>query len=177
MQPISCFVAIWINSNHKLKSFEKHPRLDAEIVGQLGNANMVVLGMGRVGKGVYNYLKDECAAEVIGVEEDLKRCKDSNALGFDCVHGDATDRDFWERTGLINRDVIYVSLSNHRENLSVVTLARELGYKNTLAVSSQFEEEKTELEALGCISFNVYSNVGTGFAEHVTKTLHPDSKT
>lgn len=161
----------------KLESYEKHPRLAAEEIEQLGDANMVVLGMGRVGKGVYNYLKDKCDADVIGVEEELTRSRESTELGFNCVHGDATDRDFWERTGLADRDAIFVSLSNHRENLSVVLLARELGYQNTLAVASRYEEEKSELEALGCISFNVYANVGTGFAEHVMKTLrseHPE---
>jgi len=151
----------------RLNTYENKPRLPVEKIEQLGSANIVVLGMGRVGRGVYNYLQDNCDSEIIGVEEDLSRSRNARELSYNCVHGDASDRDFWERTSLHHRDVIFVNLGNHRENLSVVLLALELGYKGTLAVSAEYEDEKKELENLGCISFNVYSNIGTGFAEYV----------
>ena len=156
----------WFNT------YQKKTRLEEEEIELLGDASIVVLGMGRVGKGVYRYLIDEGMHNVIGVEENLNRIDDLREAGFRCVHGDASDRDFWERTGLTSRDLIFVSLSNHRENKSVVDLARLCGFKNNLAVSSYYEDEKQELEALGCISVNVYSNVGTGFAEHVLSRLN-----
>jgi len=127
--------------------------------------------MGRVGKGVYRHLIDEGMSNVVGVEENLSRVNGVREAGYRCVHGDASDRDFWERTTLADRDLIFVSLSNHRENKSVVDLARLQGFKNTLAGSSYYEDERAELEAMGCISFNVYSSVGTGFAEHVLNRL------
>ena len=151
----------------RLDAFEKEPRLAAEIIDQLGDARIVVLGMGRVGKGVFNTLNKAYPNAVIGVEEDTSRLQQLKENGFQCVHGDGTDRDFWERTGLVDREIVFVNLSNHRENLTVVTLARQLGYANTLAVPALFEDEKKELEELGCVSFNVYANVGSGFAEHV----------
>ena len=155
----------WFNT------YQKKTRLAEEEIELLGDADIVVLGMGRVGKGVYRYLVDEGMQNVIGVEENLNRIDELREAGFHCVHGDASDRDFWERTELTSRDLIFVSLSNHRENKSVVDLARLCGFENSLAVSSYYEDEKQELEALGCISVNVYSNVGTGFAEHVLNHL------
>lgn len=158
--------ADWFNSHQKGK------RLAEEEIESLGNADVVVLGMGRVGKGVYKHLINEGTSNVIGVEENLSRVSELQKSGYECIHGDASDRDFWERTDLADRALIFVSLSNHIENKSVVNLARLLGYENTLAVSAYFEDEKSELESMGCISFNVYSNVGNGFAEYVLGVLH-----
>ncbi len=177
---ISFFISTPVNSvAHKLyrthidwfNTYQKPTRLAEEEIELLGDANIVVLGMGRVGKGVYQHLINDGKSRVIGVEENLTRIGDLRDAGFNCVHGDASDRDFWERTGLASRDLIFVSLSNHRENKSVVDLAHLSGFKNTLAVSSYYEDEKLELEALGCISVNVYSKAGTGFAEHVLNRL------
>ena len=103
---------------------------------------------------------------MVGVEENLSRATERKLEGYNCIHGDASDRDFWEQSRLTTREMILVSLSNHRENVAVVTLARELGYRNVLAVTARFEDEKLELQKLGCISFNVYADVGKGFAEH-----------
>jgi len=189
---ISFFISTPVNSiAHKLyrthvdwfNSYQKPVRLAEEEIELLGDANIVILGMGRVGKGVYQHLIDhqtdhvaeDGMSKVIGVEENLARLDDLRDAGFHCVHGDASDRDFWERTGLASRDLIFVSLSNHRENKSVVDLARLSGFENTLAVSSYYEDEKSELEALGCISVNVYSKAGTGFAEHVLNRLKTHS--
>ncbi len=160
-----------------LNLYERSPRLQEEEIERLGDASIVVLGMGRVGSGAYEYLSKQHPGKVIGVEEDITRTEELRDLGFKCVHGDASDRDFWERTGLAQRDLILVSLSNHRENLSVVALARQLGHNSTLAVTARFEDEKSQLEKLGCVSFNVYANVGKGFAEHVLSSSQALSET
>ncbi len=161
----------------RLDAYEKSPRLTEETIDQLGDASIVVLGMGRVGKGVYNTLNEARPGSVVGVEEDTSRLQQLRENGFHCVHGDATDRDFWERTVLADRGIIFVNLSNHRENLTVVKLARQLGYTQTLAVPALFEDEKKELEDLGCVSFNVFANIGSGFAAHVLNLTAPEEIT
>ena len=53
----------------------------------------------------------------------------------------------------------------------IVNLAKQLGYKNVLAVVSRFPDEQLELQTLGCIAFNLYAEAGHGFAEHVLDEL------
>ena len=72
------------------------------------------------------------------------------------------------------QEMVLVSLSNHRENLHVISMARELGCTCTLAATARFEDERKQLEDLGCIAFNVYADVGWGFAEHVDAIIHSD---
>ena len=123
--------------------------------------------MGRIGFGAYQFLQQQYGDRVVGVEERYARAVELREQGVNCVHGDASDRDFWEETGLARRQLILASLSNHRENLLVVSLAKELGFNQKLAVTARFEDERKELEELGCITFNVYADVGRGFAEDV----------
>ena len=152
--------------SEQLKPYEKK-RLPEEEIEQLGDADIVVLGMGRIGFGAYQFLQQQYGDRVVGVEERYARAVELREQGVNCVHGDASDRDFWEETGLARRQLILASLSNHRENLLVVSLAKELGFNQKLAVTARFEDERKELEELGCITFNVYADVGRGFAEDV----------
>lgn len=162
---------------HKLTSFERTTRLPEEEIGSLGQVDTAVLGMGRIGRNAYKSLKLGGRESIVGIEESFSRTTQLQEDGFHCVHGDASDRDFWERTGLAKCDLIMIGLSNHRENLQIIALARELGYNGQLAVAARFVDHKDELEALGCISFNLYEEAGRDFALHTLKQVGGRSAT
>ncbi|MEM7258624.1 MAG: NAD(P)-binding protein, partial [Pseudomonadota bacterium] len=136
-----------------------------EQVEVIENARVVLLGMGRVGRGAYHFLQSDFPGAVVGVDESFERTEALKAKGIRCVHGDAADRDFWERAGVTDCEMLLVSLSSHREHCAVVRLARELGFTGTIAVTASFDDEREELEQLGCVAFNLYADVGRGFAE------------
>ena len=163
----------WLYSRYEglLRRLERRARLPAERLADLGDAEIVILGMGRVGQGAFDALREELGERIVGVEENRERLARHLAAGYNCVHGDATDYDFWAHSGLKQRRLVLVSLANHQENRTVVELAGELGYQGQLAVVSRFPDERAELEALGCISFNLYGEAGRGFAEHVLAAI------
>ncbi len=162
----------------RLLRHESEERLPEERVGSLGDARTVILGMGRIGRGAYDALALIAAesgnfarAGIVGVEENVGLVAQRREDGYACIHGDASDRDFWERTGLAQRDTILVGLTIHRENLRVVRMARELGFTGTLGVACRFPDERRELEALGCRAYYLYEDVGGDFARHVVHAL------
>ncbi len=156
-----------------LHRLERTERLERERPVSLGNAEIVVLGMGRVGQGAYATLVAEFGDVVVGVEENLDKAKQLTEDGYRCVPGDASDYDFWMDAALAKRRMLLVSLSNHRENLVVVNMAKRFDFQGTLAVISRYPDQKAELEALGCVTFNLYAEAGHGFAEHVLRQLQP----
>ena len=162
----------------RLVAHERAERLAEERVGSLGDARTVILGMGRIGRGAYEALALSAAEQgkfrthgIVAVEENHALVAMRREEGYACIHGDASDQDFWERTGLARRDLILVSLTIHRENLRVVRLARELGFTGTLGVACRFPDERRELEALGCVPYYLYEDVGGDFARHVAATV------
>ena len=71
-----------------------HPE---ERPGDAGDAEVVVIGMVRLGLAAYQRLTDHYGLRVIGVDYDgfrVSRLKDN---GLRVIEGDATDLDFWNR--------------------------------------------------------------------------------
>lgn len=155
-----------------LQKFERSERIDAEQFSDLGDADVVILGMGRVGRGAYERLQEVLDDSLVGVEENRQKVEMHRETGINCIHGDASDYDFWAHSGLKDKKLILISLTNHTENLLAVELAKSMGFKGQLAVVSRFPDEMDELTSQGCIAFNLYGEAGHGFAEHIADQLN-----
>ena len=181
---LSFFVATPINKKahelyrrhqHKLVNHERSERLPEEVIGSLNGARIAVLGMGRVGRGAYQSLVEAGHTDIVGIEENYARTQSLLATGYNCVHGDASDRDFWERTSLVDCELILVSLSNHREDVQIAKLAQNLGYKNVLSIATRFPDEGPALEKLNVVPYYRYADVGRDFARHSLTKLEERS--
>jgi predicted Kef-type K+ transport protein len=180
---LSFFVATFFNRNaHKLydghaqdfERFEVDQRLPVEVIEPLGDADIVILGMGRVGLSAYDHLISRYPDRIVGVEERYDRATDLINRGYNVIHGDATDREFWSQAQVSERKLLLVSLTNHQENMNVVKLARLEGYSNNIAITAKFEDEEAELEQLGCVVYNLYTDMGKSFAEHIDEHSNID---
>lgn len=165
---------LYIRYSERLRQFEKPDRLPEEIIGSIGDARIAILGMGRIGRSAFDALREACHSHIVGIEENYVAAQELSQSGWPCVHGDASDRDFWERTGLAQCDLVLVCLSNHREHVRVARLARELDYNATISVATRFRDESAELEALGCLTFYRYEEVGKEFAKHTLQEISRD---
>lgn len=177
---ISFFIAVPINAKagalynrHRalFSRLQRRQRLQEEEGVSLGDARVLVLGLGRVGSGAYHYLHGLYPNRIAGVEEEQRKVEQKQQKGLNVVRGDASDRDFWDRINLDNIELVMICLTNHTENVAVVQMLKSLGYRGNIAVVARFPDQLAELEALGCISYNFYAEAGHGFAEHVDETL------
>lgn len=155
----------------RLVGLESLQPMDEDRYTDVAPATVLVVGMGRVGVGAYRHLSERYPQQVLGIEESQEKTDRHQSHQIACIHGDGTDRDFWERSHLENRQLIFISLSNHHENVSVVKLLQQLGFSGTIAVVSRFPDEKRELETLGCVAFDLYAEAGYGFSEHVLNKI------
>ncbi|NKI16661.1 cation:proton antiporter [Spongiibacter sp. KMU-166] len=158
----------------RLQARERRQLLTVERPVDLGNADILILGMGRIGSGAYAYLNQRYPDRVMGVEENISKAADLRDSGIRCQLGDGSDRDFLERAHLEQRRLVLVCLSNHSENIQVVKLLRSLSFSGKVAAVARFEDQRRELVELGCIAFNLYAEAGHGFAERVLDELGAD---
>ncbi|WP_372863900.1 cation:proton antiporter [Spongiibacter sp.] len=177
---LSLFVAAALNRRaagfyrrfgETLQILERDRLLPLERRVSLGDADILIFGMGRIGSGAYDYLSGHYPGRIVGIEENAEKAEQMRREGLRCVASDASDGDFLRHAVLVPRRLILVCLSNHRENVQVVEMLQELGYSGKLAAISRFPDEQQELQALGCISFNLYAEAGYGFAERVAEEL------
>ena len=78
----------------KLQTKERLP--DDKVLDLLG-ATIAIFGMGRVGSGAYDKMRERFGKTVIGIDFDIERVKRHQILGRNVLQGDPSDTDFWEK--------------------------------------------------------------------------------
>ena len=152
----------------RLKPFETETRLSDEAPVSTGPATLAIFGMGRVGTGAYDAMRERHGDTVIGIDFDLQKVKAHQEEGRNVTVGDGTDPDFWERvqlTGTVR--MVMLAMSNHTANLYAAQQLAEMGYPGVVAATAEFADQLAELEREGVTAaFNLFAEAGTGFAQH-----------
>ncbi len=157
----------------RLKPFETETRLSDEAPISTGPATIAIFGMGRVGTGAYDAMRERHGDTVIGIDFDLQKVKAHQEEGRNIIVGDATDPDFWERVQLSGvLRMVMLTMSNHTANLYAAQRLAEMGYPGVVAATAEFTDQLAELERQGVTAaFNLFDEAGAGFAQHVNAQL------
>jgi len=90
------------------------------------------------------------------------------AAGRKVIQGDATDDEFWERTGSGKVAVVLLALTGHEQNLGVARGLRSRRNDGHIFAVVQYPEDAATLKAAGVDStWNLYAEAGNGFADEV----------
>ncbi|MEB8434216.1 cation:proton antiporter [Cocleimonas sp. KMM 6892] len=153
-----------------LQKFEHKQRLPGEDLIVLKNTRVLICGMGRIGVGAYDQMHLKYDGNIIGIDFD-DACEEHDKAGLrNTIRGDATSPDFWRRVKIENVDLSLVMLCmpNYKSNVNAAIALREWGYKGEIAAVTKYKDEEQELHQNGVdITFNIYAEIGTGFAQHV----------
>jgi predicted Kef-type K+ transport protein len=137
-----------------------------------GDARIAIIGMGRVGTGAYDTLKERYGDLLIGVEVDPGTVSLHTAAGRNVIHADATDDEFWARTGKGKVSVALLALPEPEQNLGITRRIRARNLTGHIFAVAQYPEEVAALEAAGVeTTWNLYAEAGNGFAEEVIACL------
>lgn len=158
--------SIFIRFKNHLKYFEKPERLPEDVAVELGSARMIVFGMGRVGTGVYDVMNAQMPGAVIGVDHDIVVVDQHQQDGRNVVVGNATNPEFWERVNM-SPEIEYVILvmPDHNAQVATIVQIRKHGFRGKIAATAKYPDELEKLKELNVdAAFNIYSEIGTGFA-------------
>ncbi|MFI8565979.1 cation:proton antiporter [Rhodococcus sp. NPDC078407] len=149
-----------------------HPE---ERSGDAGDAEVVVIGMGRVGFAAYQRLTDHYRLDVVGVDYDGPRIRRLADQGLRVIEGDATDLDFWNQLRHSESVRIAVlAMPRHGANVTALACLRESGFSGTVAAVARYDDEVQWAKEHGVdIAFNVYAGAGLELADQVGTTT-PD---
>lgn len=166
--------SIYSKFSDQLKSVETKSRLPEDELIDPGDAEIAIFGMGRIGAGAYNTMREKYGDAVIGIDFDAERVKEHQQRGRNVILGDPTDPDFWLRTkkdkGKIK--MVMLTMPTLSENLSAARELKERKYPGKVAAIAQFDDEVEALKKAGIdAAFNFYAEAGTGFADHVSEMM------
>ena len=153
--------------------FQTDKRLPDDEPPNIGSAEILIVGMGRVGCGAYRAMTEIYGDKVCGTDSDNKKVHALQKSGIQVVPGDAEDVDFWRsvvRGG--NLKLIMLALPVHSDVMVAVKLLKSVDYHGQVGAIAKYEEERAQLEQAGVhAAFNYYTEVGTGFADHMERQL------
>ncbi len=134
-----------------------------------GDAEVVVIGMGRVGFAAYQRLTDHYGLRAVGVDYDGPRIGRLAEQGFRVIEGDATDLDFWNRMRRSDSVRIAVlAMPRHGANVTALECLRESGFSGQVAAVARYDDEVQWAKDHGVdIAFNVYAGAGLELADQV----------
>ena len=132
----------------------------------VGSAEAVVLGMGRVGRAAYERLETGYGLRVIGVEDVPAKQEALVADGLDVVLGDATDPEFWSRLRPHSVRMAVLAMPFHTSNVAALQKLQDSEFDGVVAVVTQYDEDLRQARALGAdTGFQLYDGVGAELAD------------
>ncbi|CCQ16442.1 Sodium/hydrogen exchanger [Rhodococcus sp. AW25M09] len=146
--------------------YQLHPE---ERPGDASDAEVVVIGMGRVGFAAYERLTDHYQLRVVGVDYDGPRIERLADRGYRVIEGDATDLDFWNQLRRSQSVRIAVlAMPRHGANVTALACLRESGFGGKVAAVARYDDEVQWAREHGVdIAFNVYAGAGLELADQV----------
>ncbi|WP_024285597.1 cation:proton antiporter family protein [Cellulomonas sp. KRMCY2] len=151
-------------------TYQLHP--DDRLV-DVGEADALVLGLGRIGSATYSRLRDEYGLSVVGVEHDQSRVTELADQGYDVLRADATDVEFWarvKRAGSVQ--VVVLAMPFHNANLIALARLHAAGFTGKVAAVARYDDDVAELRRHGADAvFHLYGSAGDALADHATEVL------
>jgi hypothetical protein len=154
-----------------LEKFERDKRHPDDEPITLGSAEILVVGMGRVGGGAYDYLREQ-SENIVGIDSDPGKVESNIRQGRRVAYADAEDPSFWQLLNLDRLRAIMLALPDREAKISAARALRRRGYKGLISATHLFPEEYQSIIEAGCdVSYNYYTEAGVGFARHTYETL------
>lgn len=158
---------LYVKYEQRLLRFELSTRLDMEKEVGLGNTEVLIFGMGRIGDGAYDELIADGVQNISGVDSSKEVVEKEINKKRNVILADATDPDFWQRVNHSHVKMVMLAMPKHVQNVFAVKQLKLSGYTGKVTAIAVYKDQQHELESMGVNStYNFYKEVGTGFAEH-----------
>ncbi|MDN3610732.1 cation:proton antiporter [Vibrio ostreicida] len=144
-----------------------------------GNAQVLILGMGRIGTGAYDELLCHYGNVCLGIEIKEDAALEHQSEHRNVIQGDATDPDFWERIlDTAQVKLVLLAMPHHQGNQTALEQLKKKGFKGQIAAIADYPDQLENLLESGAdAAFSLYCEAGSGFARNVCKQLKPKFNT
>ncbi len=155
-----------------IKYFERNQRLADDNFTKPDNADLLIVGMGRIGTGTFDRLRQKSGHQLCGIDVDSDLVNKHNYQGRRVIKADAEDPDFWSHIDLKPIKMVMLAIPNYLDILEIAKQLQLVGYKGKTAGIVRYKDEESALLNVGIdVVFNFYEKAGVGFAEQSIQVL------
>ena len=148
---------------------QRRERLPDDQPFDVEGAKVAIIGMGGIGTGTYDRMREVYGETVVGVDIDPRTVRNQRDTGRNVLVGDPGDADFWDRMQATHTiELVMLALPNLNTDLAVLAQLKRVGFTGKVAATAKFQDEADALTQAGATTvFNIYTEAGAGFAAHV----------
>lgn len=175
--PLNAFAhPLFARVAHRLERFERRRRHPDDEPISLGSAEILIVGMGRLGTGAYNYLREQ-GRHVVGTDSDPSKVERHRREGRRVLYADAEDPSFWQQVNVDRLRAIMLAFPELDGKRIAARELRRRGYDGLLSATHVYDEERQPILEAGCnVTYNYFTEAGVGFARDTWETLESRSE-
>ncbi len=150
----------------RLIKFERNIHHPDEQPVSLGEADVLIMGMGRTGTSAYNHLMS--SYQVIAMDSDPAKVHAHQIKGHNIFYADAEDQVFWQGLDFGQVQAVILSMNDVEAKAIAAKKLRDTGFKGFIVSHSMHDDEAKNIIAAGADqTYLTMSEAGVGIAEHV----------
>lgn len=149
-----------------LKRFQSSIILEEDQYPCMKDAEILIIGMGRVGKGAFSALQITLGNKVWGMDADHEKISRLGGEGKNMITGDGENIDLWENLDLSNIKLVLLALPSIEDSSNITHQLRHAHFNGQIAAIARYQDEVQPLLDKGVDKvFNFFTDAGVGFAE------------
>ncbi|WP_166839807.1 cation:proton antiporter family protein [Rheinheimera pleomorphica] len=151
---------------NRLLKFERNIHHPDEQPVSLGDADVLIMGMGRTGTAAYNYLTS--SRNIIAMDSDPAKVAEHQKKGINIFYADAEDQVFWQGLNFGQVEAVILSMNDVEAKMIAAKKLRDAGFSGFIVSHSMHDDEARDIIAAGADqTYLTMSEAGVGIAEHV----------
>ncbi len=159
----------------KLQPFERQIRHPDEAPKELGDANVMVFGMGRTGSAAYEALRED-GLRPVGLDADTYKAAAHAEAGRNVIFADAEDNNFWSNVNLNQIEAAVLAMDDIEAKLIAARTLRAQGFEGPIVSHALYDDHVERITEAGADQTHLtMQEAGRSLAAHAVQAIQPDA--
>jgi len=161
---------------NRLVRFQTSTAHPDEIPPDLGDARILIFGMGRTGTAAYEALAPGYP-RLAGLDSDPYRVAGHREAGRNAILADAEDTDFWRSVDLAGVEVVLLAMDDIESKLIAARKLRQRGFRGAIISHALYAEHVDAILAAGADeTYLTMQEAGISLANHAVEALEAPAR-
>jgi predicted Kef-type K+ transport protein len=155
----------------RLHPYQRSAMHPDEIPRDLGDAQILIFGMGRTGSAAYRHL-EEAGKRLVGLDADTFKAAAHQAAGRNVFFADAEDSHFWRGVNLDGIEAAILAMDDIEAKLIAARTLRRKGFSGPIVAHALHEDHLERIITAGAThTYLTMNEAGRGLGEHAVQAL------
>ena len=158
----------------RLRPFERDTMHPDEQPRNMGDADVLIFGMGRTGSAAYRFIADQ-GLKPLGLDADPYKAKAHTEAGRNVLFADAEDSNFWQSCDLGRIKGAILAMDDLEAKLIAARSLRQRGFTGPIVSHALHESHQDQIREAGAdYTYLTMNQAGVSLAEQTVEALQKD---